>query len=355
MGKRSLAEAAARRACARVSEERLLITGATLQAAARGATAEGARRALRGLCNSGVLLRVGRDQYVLADPGGAELRRTTPTTVFPWWGSKKKALGLLVAIVRGEMARAKATAVVAPFVGTGIVEGALRNQGVAVRAFDKDPNVVNMHVALSTPARRKRLCAHFRREVGVLRRCKRDERHRRFKRLLRDDVLASRQSRGAPLQAARWLLGTKCAFYGMLRNRSTLVEERLDCLRVGPICEAIKAHRGVGSRCKRGDVFDIVKEVASKRRDTLLFLDPPYLVEDGERQYQAGDFTLQQHQALAKALRGRSFVLCHREDGRIRQLYSDCEIIRLPAIMNINAAGKRPEELVIIGRAGAAP
>lgn len=145
----------------------------------------------------------------------------------------------------------------------------------------------------------------------------------------------------------------KCAFYGMLRSKSTLVEERLDCLRVDSICEAIEAHRGVGSQCRQVDMFDVIKEVASKRRDTVLFLDPPYLVDESEGQYQAGDFTLQQHQALAKALRGRTFVLCHREDSRVRQLYADCEIVKLPVIMNINAAGKRPEEIVIVGRADA--
>lgn len=177
MDRRSSADSSVRRACVRVADKRLVITGAALKSATRGtaatSTLDGARRALRNLCGSGVLLRIGRDMYVLANPGGTELQKSTPTTVFPWWGgSKKKTLGMLVAMVRGELARTKATTVVAPFVGTGIVEGALRNQGVCVRAFDKDPNIVNMHVALGTPARRKRLCTHFRREVSALRRCK---------------------------------------------------------------------------------------------------------------------------------------------------------------------------------------
>lgn len=345
-------EKRAAHACVRISRRNLVITGLALKTTSRDLSLQTSRRILRRLCSSGVLLRAGRDRYVLRDPTVGELKVSTPTAVFPWWGSKKKALGLLVAIVRREMAKANATTVVAPFVGTGVVEGSLKNLGVHVRTFDKDPNIVNMHVALGTAARRKRLCAHFRREVSALRRCGREDRQRRFKRLLRDDVLSSRQSRGAPNQAARWLLGMKCAFYGMLRSKSTLVEDRPDCLRVDSICEAIEDHRGVGTDCRKGDVFDVVNDT-SKSRKTLLFLDPPYLVDDTKKegQYQGGDFTLQQHEALAKALRGRSFVMCHREDERIRQLYAGCEIVRLPAIMQINGAGKRREEMVVIGRA----
>ena len=346
----SVVDGKAARACARLSRRRLVLTGSALKGATRGrlSLAE-ARTSLRRFCDSGALLRAGRDRYVSTVPTDSELKASTPTTVFPWWGSKKKALGLLVAIVRHEMARVHATTVVSPFVGSGVVEGALKNQGVRVRSSDKDPNVVNMHVTLGSRARRVKLCAHFRREAAALRRAPGPERKRRFQRLLRDEVLASRHSRGAPSQAARWLLGMKCAFFGMLRRSSALVEDRVDRLRVDSVCNAIMEHRGVGVECRKRDAFEVVRTCA-KGRGTLLFLDPPYLVDGHEGQYQAGDFTLQQHQALAEALRGRSFVLCHRECERIRQLYPGCEFVRLPPIMNINAAGKRREEMVVIGR-----
>ena len=108
------------------------------------------------------------------------------------------------------------------------------------------------------------------------------------------------------------------------------------------------AHRGVGSQCRKQDVFQVIR--SAPRKKALLFLDPPYLVAAEEGQYNAGDFTLAQHQALAKALHGRAFVLCHREDDKIRSLYPGCEIVQLPAIMNINGSGKSRKELVIIGR-----
>ena len=266
----SVVDGKAARACARLSRRRLVLTGSALKGATRGrlSLAE-ARTSLRRFCDSGALLRAGRDRYVSTVPTDSELKASTPTTVFPWWGSKKKALGLLVAIVRHEMARVHATTVVSPFVGSGVVEGALKNQGVRVRSSDKDSNVVNMHVTLGSRARRVKLCAHFRREAAALRRAPGPERKRRFQRLLRDEVLASRHSRGAPSQAARWLLGMKCAFFGMLRRSSALVEDRVDRLRVDSVCNAIMEHRGVGVGCRKRDAFEVVR-TGAKGRGTLL-------------------------------------------------------------------------------------
>ena len=340
----------AARACVRISQRRLVITGPALKSATGDVSLTTTRKLLKSMCENGSLLRAGYGQYILCPLARSELEMSRPTTVFSWWGSKKRQLGLLVAILHRELAKANASTVVAPFVGTGVVEGALKNQGVRVQTFDKDPNIVNMHVALSTAARRKRLCAHFRQEVSALRRCGKEKRKRRFKRRLRDDVLTTRQSKGSTNQAARWLLGMKCSFYGMLRKSSAIVPHRPNALRVNAICEAIAEHRGIGSDCRKGDVFDVVSATSKK---ALLFLDPPYLMaNDKETQYQAGDFTLEQHTALATALKGRSFVLCHREDAHIRNLYKGCEIIQLPAIMRINGVGKRREEMVVIGRAG---
>lgn len=335
-------------ACSRFSRKNLIVSASRL--VIRGVTPKTLRRTLRRLSADGVLLRAGPDRYVLNDPSSQVLEDSKPTTVFPWWGSKKKALGLLVAILRREVTNGNASSIVSPFVGTGVVEGSLKNQGITVHSFDKDPNIVNIHKVLGSPSKRKLLCSHFRNETSTLRRSSTAERKRRFKRVLRDSTLTSNQSSGVPLHAARWLLGMKCAFHGMLRRTSSLVEGRLDSLRVDSICEAIFTHRGVGPGCRKASVLDVIKNTP-KQRKTLFFLDPPYLVEEDQKQYSAGDFTLKEHEALAHALRGRWFVLCHREDERIKNLYPQCEIVRLPPIMQINAVGKRREEMVIIGRA----
>ena len=328
--------------CACLFARSLILTRASLQEKSR-ATASAARRALLRACARGLLLRVSRGSYIwnyLSDPA------RVPTSIFPWWGSKRRHVRVLVSILRAEQLRAGDCAVTSLFAGTGVVEATLRNMKAKVVAYDLDARVVNMHRALSTAARRAEVARVFRSEVKAMRRRARSARAVRHRKRLREEVLSATTAWGDPVLAARWNLGLRCSYLGLLSG--AFVSERLDSLRVERVCRALVEHRGLGPACRFKDAFAALRATPAQH---LLFIDPPYLLEAAERQYSAGDFGPREHARLARELRGRHFVLCHREDRAIRKLYGGwCQILRLARIMSINRVSKSGLELVIIGQ-----
>ena len=343
---RSISERA-RGACRRILRNSVAVTCGKVKRAV--GTNRGVTASLSRMCRKNELLRINKGTYVRNLCGELSI----PTSIFPWWGSKKRLVRPLVSIILTELLRKRIkgqreTRIVSPFVGTGIVESTLRNLGKEVRAFDSDSRVVNMHRALGTEAQRKSVARHFSNEVCILRKRPEDLQVHRYKRLLRDAVLSSSNSEGEAKLAARWNLGMRCSFFGMLRRTSSFVRGKPKQIDVSRVCRAIENHRGLGRACALKDVFAVLRD--SPRSD-FLFLDPPYLLDtSAERQYEGGDFGPAEHAKLAKALRGRNFVLCHREDPVIRRLYKRCEILVLPQITNINRANKSGMEMVVIGR-----
>ena len=311
-----------------------------------------ARRHLQTLCKLRMLTRAGPGQYV--PEVSAALQGSVPTQVFPYQGSKRKMTTVLASVLRNEMAIGKCRSVLSTFAGTGVVEGTLRNMGVRVKAVDLNRNIVNVHAALRTPRMRAEVVKRFRNEAMALRRCSTEAaKKQRFRNVLRDGVLKSRRTKGCALSAARWILGQKMAYLGMLTSTSALALDRVAPLDVGFVARQVANHKGLGDRCSYKDAFQAVRE---SRASQLLFLDPPYLcdkqpVEGAKtRQYTAGDFGMVQHEELARRLKGKHFVLCHRDHLAIRALYAGCEIVTAAPIMNLNRAGACRNELLIIGR-----
>lgn len=300
------------------------------------------RKEMQRMCSEGQLLRLGRNLYVRNRLLGHNA--TVPASVFPWWGNKRRLAAALASVVlEMQDALGSRTRVVSPFAGTAVVEGTLRNLGVDVTAYDLDANVVNMHRTLESAKSRACAVRLLRAEVARLRQATPASQR---KALCHKAVPAARRAR--TLQAVRWNLGMRCSFLGMLRPGSAPMLQKLQSLRVPHIARAFLKHRGIGARCQRADAFSVIR---AARRTDLLFLDPPYLLERKERQYVAGDFDLEHHKRLAAALRGRHFLLCHREDAQIKRLYEGwCDVHLLPCIMRINRAGKSRREMIVIGR-----
>lgn len=333
-------------ACHRILRNSIAVTCGKVKQAV--GTTRGVTASMSRMCKDKELLRISKGTYVRHYCKDLSI----PTSIFPWWGSKKRLVRPLVSIILTELLRKRTrkireTRIVSPFAGTGIVEATLRNLGKEVQAFDTDSRVVNMHRALGTEAQRKLVARHFSKEVRLLRKQPADLQAQRYKLLLRDAVLSSSKSQGEAQLAARWNLGMRCSFFGMLRRSSSFVRSKSKQINVSRVCRAIKMHRGLGSACALKDAFAVLRDTP---RSDFLFLDPPYLLDTSERQYEGGDFGLAEHTKLAIALRDRNFVLCHREDPVIRRLYKGCEILVLPQIMNISRADKSGMEMVIIGR-----
>lgn len=310
------------------------------------------QRHLQALCANKKLTRAGRGQYAPSAPVAAE--QAVPTQVFPYQGSKRRMTVLLASVLRNEMAIGKRKSILSAFAGTGVVEGTLRNLGIKVHAVDLNHNIVNVHLALRTSRRRAMVIKHLRNETTALRRCSSEAaRKQRFRKVLRDGVLKSRRTTGCTLSAARWILGQKMAFLGMLTRTSVLDVDRVKSFDVDQAARQVACHVGIGDCCSHTDAFTAIRRAAASQ---LLFLDPPYLCEKQPtkstkcRQYSAGDFGLEEHKQLAEALKGKHFVLCHRDSPEIRALYEDCEIITAAPIMQLNRVGASRNELLIIGR-----
>ena len=329
-------------ACARLFAKTLIVTRSSLQNKLR-ATSSATQRALQKACARGLVLRVSRGAYISNHLSDLAL---VPTPIFPWWGSKRRHVRALVSILMAEQLLAEDTAITSLFAGTGVVEATLRNMKAKVLAYDLDAHVVNMHRALGTEAGRAEVARVFRSEVQAMRQRKRSLRAERYRKRLRDEVLQASSVSGDPVLAARWNLGLRCSYLGVLTG--SFVPGRLDSLRVERVCRALMDHQGLGVACRYKDAFAALRATPSHH---LLFIDPPYLLERPEKQYRAGDFGISEHIQLAQALRGRHFVLCHRDDKSIRKLYENwCQIIRMSRIMTINRIEKSGRELVIIGR-----
>ena len=111
------------------------------------------------LCHVGKLQRVAPGAIV---PNcHPDISSFLPSSIFPWWGSKRKMAPALVALLLAEMKRQGKRCVVSPFVGSGVVEGALANMGQRVFASDLNTNIVNVHRALTSIRSRSETARKF--------------------------------------------------------------------------------------------------------------------------------------------------------------------------------------------------
>lgn len=344
---------AVRARCLRLFQKRSFVCADSVKSALRGPDARARTlKHLRALCGAKKLTRAGRGVYAPSAPDA--IADAVPTQIFPYQGSKRRMTVLLASVLRNEMAIGKCRRILSVFAGTGVVEGTLRNLGVSVKACDLNHNIVNVHAALTTSRRRAEVVKRLRCETTALRRCSTNAaKKQRFQKVLRDGVLKSRRKTGCALSAARWILGQKMAYLGMLTRTSTLDLDRVGAFDVDLAGRQVASHLGIGACCSHKDAFEAVRTASSSE---LLFLDPPYLVDKQpsadtkRRQYSAGDFGLREHTLLAEALKGKHFVLCHRDCPTIRALYAGNEIVTAPPIMQLNRAGASRNELLIVGR-----
>ena len=109
----------------------------------------------------------------------------------------------------------------------------------------------------------------------------------------------------------------------------------------------MKEHHGIGKACRVENAFDVIRR---SKDDVLLFVDPPYLQEQATGQYAAGDFTMDEHIRLARALRNKHYVLTHRYDNSLASLYRNqgAIVIRGDAIMSISKRGASRHEMLVL-------
>ena len=136
------------------------------------------RDAVKRLSEAGRLQRIAPGVVVIGCH--PNIHTLLPSTVFPWWGSKRKMAPALISLLHAELRRRKKRAIVSPFLGSGVAEGALVNRGHRVVAFDLNANIVNVHRALSNATRRAATARHFIREHNRLSRSSDTESRRAF-------------------------------------------------------------------------------------------------------------------------------------------------------------------------------
>jgi site-specific DNA-adenine methylase len=302
-----------------------------------------AQRALQGLCHRNLLLRVKPGVYVPKEADTEEIQ----DSVFPWVGGKRKMARALVSILVAEKRRQKCARVLSPFTGSGVVESALRSLQVAVDCSDLDADVVNAHVVLASAKHREAMAKSFlaeHRRIAAIPTVQ--GRKALFKRRFCLSLSSKPLTSPDPTAAAKFTLALKSVFNGFLGKNPCYNHEKFSCVAPEKIAQKIRAHRGLGG-CRMRDAFSAIKEASPA---ALLFVDPPYLLEQKESQYKAGDFGVREHRALAKHLKGKAFVLTHRHCHKIAALYRGCRVFEAGAIMNISKKGASREEMVIVGR-----
>lgn len=230
---------------------------------------------------------------------------------------------------------------VSPCTGSGAVEAALRSLRVAVVRSDLNNELVNTHRVLRDAARRRAMAVCFKQEHRLLSRTKSiAKRKALFKQRLL--VSAPRGKAAAdPRAAAKFTLALRSVFNSFLKPTSNYNHEKFT---------AINAERTGLGVCHKRDAF---AAIAGAQKGALFFVDPPYLLDKtDDKQYGAGDFDLNEHQRLAKCLRGNRFVLCHRWCKTIAALYKEqgCHVLPVDAIMQVSKKGASRKEMLIVGR-----
>jgi site-specific DNA-adenine methylase len=300
-----------------------------------------AQRALQGLCQRSLLLRVKPGVYVPKEADTEQIQ----VPVFPWVGGKRKMAPALVQILMAEKRRQKCARVLSPFTGGGVVEGALRSLQVPVDCSDLDSSLVNTHVVLADAKNREAMAKSFvaeHRRIAAVRSI--DGRKAIFKRRLSPS--SKPLTAPDPAAAAKFTLALKSVFNGLLGKNPRYDHEKFSSIAPEKVADRIRAHKGLQG-CRTRDAFKTIKEASPS---ALLFVDPPYLLEHKDSQYKAGDFGLQEHQELAKRLKGKAFVLTHRHCKKIAALYPGCRVFQAGAIMQMSKKGASRAEMIIVSR-----
>ena len=294
-----------------------------------------AQRILQTLCKRCQLLRISKGKYIYQHCYPENI----PPSLFPWWGSKRKLCLEIASIVKHYMLQTNSTHIISLFAGSAIVEKVLMNIGVPVKLFDLDKNICNIHSILAKNKNALMKC--FMESYKTLKTHR--DRNLYYKTILRNKTLDTEAKMNVQT-AANWLLGTKLSFHGKLNKSSSLVMHKIDKMQTHRVVHAIS--KSIGSKCSYANAFDVLKNIPD---DALVFLDPPYLLKANEGQYHAGDFGVEQHKTLADLLKGKKFILCHRECPTMRNIYKDNVILKLPPIMKLNRVGASRSEMLILG------
>jgi site-specific DNA-adenine methylase len=332
--------------CEHIADKKIAVDATDIMPCVK--TRTDAQRALQTLCANEYLLRLRAGKYV---PKGHDDSMQVPGPIFPWVGSKRKMAPVLLSVLIREMKIQKCTKIVSPFMGSGVVEGALRSLRIRVQCSDLNKDLINIHRVLSDTKCRRQMAARFQEEHRRLSQAK-SLAKKKF--IFKHHLLANTPKRKAdPGAAAKFTLALKSVFNSLLTPRANYNHEKFMTINAKRTSERIRDYEGGVGSCHKRNAFEVIKKA---RKDDLIFLDPPYLLDKTDQnQYAAGDFDLQAHQKLAKSLQGKRFLLCHRWSETIARLYrkQGCRVLIASAIMKMNKKGASRREMMIVGRGGA--
>ena len=230
-------------------------------------------------------------------------------------------------------------------IGAGHVETHFAQTGVNVIAHDMDCNVVNLWNQLAKNVQ------SVQDEFEALRAKVRGETdRRRFFKEAHKTIMQQQAQAGTMTaeDAARFVVAKWMCFKGMLASKSSFWEKGCELL-LSLDASIITQYKGLQMEVYRQDIF---QKISSAKVTDMIFVDPPYLVDEmGEQQYLAGpDFDYNTHKRLRDALEKHSgpWALCHRDDSRVRKLYKGFRIQKLKPIMTISKKSAKRHELLIL-------
>ena len=286
-----------------------------------------------------------------AHGGLFDVNRYITKCLIPYLGSKSKLVKNIVPMLEEHMERHRCDRVVSTCLGAGHVEFYMARSGKTVVAHDLSRNVVNLwHQVIhdnESVQRALLTLAEYLRHV---------DKKAFFERAL--ETIAAQESSIADVpmtaeDAARFIFLTRSCYKGMAHkfcecacNNRMLRREDLSSL--------VAQFKGMPITLSRQDIFTTI---AYAKKTDLLFIDPPYLLEEGKPQYMAGsNFGIDAHTRLRDALEQHEgpWALCHRDEHAIRELYKKHRIVPLKPVMQMSKRGATRNEILVLScsRAG---
>jgi DNA adenine methylase len=253
-------------------------------------------------------------------------------------GGKTRACKVIESVIKDHFDIASYNTIISPFFGGGSFEFYIQNKyGLAIKANDKFTPLYNFWKQVKTDKRA--LCEGLREIEAVSK--EQFAEYRKTIMGLDANILQ---------QAIQYFIINRCSFSGSTLSGGFSLEASNKRFTQSSI-DRIEALDFTNIEIYNEDFYDFIMNNASDASTSLLFLDPPYYLENKSNKLYGNNGDLHSgfnHLALFDLLKTRTdWVLTYNNCEYIRDLYKDFKIIDVKWSYGMNAT-KASAEIIII-------
>eukprot|EP00927_Polykrikos_kofoidii_P022958 TRINITY_DN21285_c0_g1_i4.p1 TRINITY_DN21285_c0_g1~~TRINITY_DN21285_c0_g1_i4.p1 ORF type:complete len:689 (+),score=77.18 TRINITY_DN21285_c0_g1_i4:175-2067(+) len=301
-----------------------------------------------------------KSQLLLRHHGSATCRRALVRPgkldkLFMWWGGKYPVRDFILGHIPQEC-----KLIVSPFFGSGAVELRLLRERPAVRVVASDLTISLVRFWQAMLASPGQVADEVAKLLSTDRIVRADEFNTWADAIRQESSLV--KSEPDKVTAARFYCVNQIAFSAKMQDVHYMEALAQRSLRFREKrLRQLRAFVPPGKGRLRLSQRDCFEAIATCPKDSLLFLDPPYmsseclerkphLKHDGllGAQYPCGpNWGLVMHTKLRRALGAHErWIVCHEEHPQIRELYADCQIVLY--MQSSYIGGTKRHELLIL-------